>query len=52
MKLRQTLFGRLLLVFMVFGAVFTLSGGVRAAIYSDVIQVGVYLGAAVVIIAS
>ncbi|HZW06002.1 MAG TPA: hypothetical protein VFF65_02670 [Phycisphaerales bacterium] len=38
-------------VFMAFGAVFTLSGGVCAAIYSDVIQVAVYLGAAVVIIA-
>lgn len=38
------------LFFMAFGAVFTLGGGVRAAIYSDVIQVAVYLGAALVII--
>lgn len=38
------------LIFMAFGAVFTLGGGVRAAIYSDVIQVAVYLGAAAVII--
>ncbi len=35
--------------FMAFGAVFTLAGGVRAAIWSDVIQVGVYIGSAVVI---
>lgn len=38
------------LIFMAFGAVFTLGGGVRAAIYSDVLQVAVYLGAAVVIL--
>ncbi len=36
--------------FMAFGAVFTLAGGVRAAIWSDVIQVGVYIGSAVVIV--
>lgn len=37
-------------VFMVFGAVFTLAGGARAAIYSDVVQVVVYLGAAAVMV--
>ncbi|HYD01966.1 MAG TPA: hypothetical protein VEB22_12130 [Phycisphaerales bacterium] len=36
--------------FMAFGAVFTLAGGVRAAIWSDVIQVGIYLGSAVVLL--
>lgn len=35
--------------FMAFGALFTLAGGVRAAIWSDVLQVGVYIGSAVVI---
>lgn len=36
--------------FMAFGALFTLAGGVRAAIWSDVLQVGVYIGSAVVIL--
>lgn len=35
--------------FMAFGAVFTLASGARGAIWSDVVQVGVYLGAAIVI---
>ncbi|MBC7834468.1 MAG: sodium:solute symporter [Phycisphaerales bacterium] len=36
--------------FILFGALFTLLGGVRAAIWTDVIQVGVYLGAALVLL--
>jgi SSS family transporter len=36
--------------FMAFGALFTLAGGVRAAIWSDVLQVGVYIGSAVVLL--
>ena len=36
--------------FMAFGAIFTLAGGVRAAIWSDVLQVGVYIGSAVVLL--
>lgn len=35
--------------FMLFGALFTLASGARGAIWSDVVQVGVYLGAAVVL---
>jgi SSS family solute:Na+ symporter len=37
-------------LFMVFGCLFTLLGGVRSVIWTDVIQVGVYLGAALVLI--
>lgn len=36
-----------ILGFMLFGALFTLAGGVRAAIWSDVLQVAVYIGAAI-----
>lgn len=36
--------------FMVFGSLFTLVGGVRSAIWTDVIQVGVYLGAAIALL--
>jgi solute:Na+ symporter, SSS family len=36
-------------LFMAFGALFTLGGGLRAAIWSDVVQVGVYLTSAVVL---
>ncbi len=38
-------------LFMAFGCVFTLLGGVRSVIWTDVIQVGVYLGAAIALIA-
>ncbi len=37
-------------LFMAFGCVFTLFGGVRSVIWTDVIQVGVYLGAAIALI--
>lgn len=38
-----------IVVFMAFGAAFTLASGARGAIWTDVVQVGVYLGAALVI---
>ncbi len=40
-----------ILFFMGFGTLFTLAGGLTSVIWTDVLQVGVYLGAAVVTIA-
>ncbi|MCC6426580.1 MAG: sodium:solute symporter [Phycisphaerales bacterium] len=39
-----------ILIFMAFGALFTLAGGLSSVIWTDVIQVAVYLGAAILTI--
>lgn len=37
-----------IIAFMIFGVVYTLAGGISSVIWTDIFQVGVYLGAAVV----